>query len=134
MVFDKIRQSIFQVDSAADPTLAKACHNDHDLTRHVDQAARSYAAVDTILLELFDAMTIRVSTKVPVANILQLASLAYRTLPIPAAVGDTMLETDHPAMDWLVVLVITQIDALVRRGLRQDYVIVEDELPYVRGR
>ena len=83
---------------------------------------------------LSDATTIRVSTKVPVANVLQLASLAYRTLPIPAAVGDTLLETEHPAMEWLVVLIITQIEALLRRGLRQDYVIIEDELPYVRGR
>ena len=99
-----------------------------------DGSARVYSRGYVGRVALSDATTIRVSTKVPVANILQLASLAYRTLPIPAAVGDTMLETEHPAMDWLVVLVITQIDALVRRGLRQDYVVVEDELPYVRGR
>jgi 5-methylcytosine-specific restriction enzyme subunit McrC len=37
-------------------------------------------------------------------------------------------------MDWVAVLVITQIGALLSRGLRQDYVVVDDELPYVRGR
>jgi 5-methylcytosine-specific restriction enzyme subunit McrC len=83
---------------------------------------------------LSDAKSIRVSTKVPVPNILHLASLAYRTLRIPATVGDTLLDQEHSAADWFAVLIITQIEALVGRGLRRDYVVVEEELPYVRGR
>jgi 5-methylcytosine-specific restriction enzyme subunit McrC len=99
-----------------------------------DGRARIYSRGYVGRVSLSEETSVQVSTKMPVANILRLASLAYRTLPIPAAVGDTHLQTDHPAMDWLVVLIITQIDALLRRGLRQDYVNVEDELPYVRGR
>lgn len=83
---------------------------------------------------LSDSTTVRVATKVPVANVLQLASLAYRTLPIPDPVGNALLDSEHPEMDWLALLLIVEIDALTRRGMRQDYVTVQDELPYVRGR
>jgi 5-methylcytosine-specific restriction enzyme subunit McrC len=75
-----------------------------------------------------------VTTKVPVANILTLASLAYRTLLIPPDVGDTLVDSAEPVVDWLAVLLITEVRALIAQGLRQGYVVVEDDLPYVRGR
>ena len=75
-----------------------------------------------------------VTTKVPVANVLALASLAYHTLPIPPAIGDALLEPVNDVVDWLAVLLTAEIQALVAHGLRQDYVVVQDELPYVRGR
>ena len=75
-----------------------------------------------------------VTPKVPIVNILALASLAYRTLPIPAAAGDALLDSEEPVVDWLAVLLVTEIQALLTNGLRQGYVVVRDELPYVRGR
>ena len=77
---------------------------------------------------------ISITTKVPVANILMLASLAYHTLPIPPAVGDALLAPVADVVDWLPLLLVCEIQALLDHGLRQDYVIVEDDLPYVRGR
>jgi len=77
---------------------------------------------------------IDVITKVPVPNILALASLAYRTLWIPAAVGHTLLESVNSPLDWLTLLLVTEIEALLAHGVRSDYVLDEDELPFIRGR
>jgi 5-methylcytosine-specific restriction enzyme subunit McrC len=84
-------------------------------------------------VRLSDALTISVTTKIPVSNILGLASLAYRRLPLPAAVGETELREGEP-LDWLAFLIVVEVEALLARGMRQGYVSVQDELPYVRGR
>lgn len=78
-------------------------------------------------------LTVSVRTKVPVTNILALASLAYRRLPLPSPVGATEFEEAEP-LDWLAFLIVVEVEALLARGLRQGYVKVQDELPYVRGR
>jgi 5-methylcytosine-specific restriction enzyme subunit McrC len=78
--------------------------------------------------------TLRVTTKVPVANVLSLAGLAYHTLSIPTSLGDALLDPASDALDWLAVLLIAEVEALLAYGMRQDYVVVQDELPYVRGR
>lgn len=84
-------------------------------------------------VRLSPALTINVTTKIPVWNILGLASLAYRRLPLPAAVGETELREAEP-LDWLAFLIVVEVEALLARGMRQGYVNVQDELPYVRGR
>jgi 5-methylcytosine-specific restriction enzyme subunit McrC len=99
-----------------------------------DGSARVYSRGFVGGVVLSDTNSIRVTTKVPVPNVLHLAGLAYRTLRIPAAVGSALLGSEHTPADWLAVLVITQIEALVFRGLRREYVVVEEELPYIRGR
>jgi 5-methylcytosine-specific restriction enzyme subunit McrC len=84
-------------------------------------------------VRLSERLTINVRTKIPVSNILGLASLAYRRLPLPGAVGETDLREGEP-LDWLAFLIVLEVEALLARGMRQGYVNVEDELPYVRGR
>ena len=84
-------------------------------------------------VRLSEGLTINVTTKIPVSNILRLASLAYRRLELPVAVGETDLREDEP-LDWLAFLIVVEVEALLARGMRQGYVNVQDELPYVRGR
>ena len=99
-----------------------------------DGSARIYSRGHVGTAALSADTVISVTTKVPVANILTLASLAYHSLPIPPAIGDALLESTTDVVDWLAVLLIAEIEALLAHGLRQDYVTVNDELPYVRGR
>jgi 5-methylcytosine-specific restriction enzyme subunit McrC len=84
-------------------------------------------------VRLSRGLTINVTTKLPVSNILGLASLAYRRLPLPAHAGETELREADP-LDWLAFLIVVEVEALLARGMRQGYVNVQDELPYVRGR
>jgi 5-methylcytosine-specific restriction enzyme subunit McrC len=84
-------------------------------------------------VRLSSAVTVEVTTKVPVANILALASLAYRRLPLPAPVGEAELQESGP-LDWLAFLIVTEVEALLARSMRQGYVEARDVLPYVRGR
>jgi 5-methylcytosine-specific restriction enzyme subunit McrC len=74
-----------------------------------------------------------VTTKVPVANLLALASLAYGTAPVPPSLGSGLYEASDPS-DWLALLLIAEVDALVSTGLRSGYVTTVEDLPYVRGR
>jgi 5-methylcytosine-specific restriction endonuclease McrBC regulatory subunit McrC len=99
-----------------------------------DGTVRIYSKGNIGSVALSPDTVISVITKVPVANLLGLASLAYRTLKIPSAVGDTLLDSVEPVLDWLAVLLITEIENLMAFGMRQGYVVVEDELPYIRGR
>lgn len=99
-----------------------------------DGSARIYSAGYVGSIRLSQDITISVTTKVPVSNVLYLTSLAYATLQIPKSVGETLLESTESVIDWLAVLLITEIDALIKNGLRQDYVTVQDDLPYIRGR
>jgi 5-methylcytosine-specific restriction enzyme subunit McrC len=84
-------------------------------------------------VRLSERLTINVTTKIPVLNILGLASLAYRRLPLPVDAGETELREAEP-LDWLAFLIVVEVEALLSRGMRQGYVNVQDELPYVRGR
>ena len=99
-----------------------------------DESARLYSRGYVGSVALSQEMVFSVATKVPIANVLLLASLAYRTLPIPPALGDTLLDSQEPVSDWLAVLLIAELQSLLRNGLRQGYVEIEDTLPYVRGR
>jgi 5-methylcytosine-specific restriction enzyme subunit McrC len=99
-----------------------------------DGSARVYSRGLVGTAALSPDTAVRVTTKVPVANILSLSSLAYHTLPIPPSLGDALLEPVTDVVDWLAVLLVAEIEALLAYGLRQDYVVVQDELPYVRGR
>jgi len=99
-----------------------------------DGSARVYPRGHVGTAVLSPNTTVRVTTKVPVANILALASLAYHTLPIPPSLGDALLEPVSDTIDWLAVLIVAETEALLAYGLRQDYVVVQDELPYVKGR
>ena len=50
-------------------------------------------------------------------------------------VGPTGLQTfDAPVSEWIIQQFLRELDHLVRRGLRFDYVAVEEELRYLRGR
>lgn len=99
-----------------------------------DDSARIYSRGYVGSIALSPGTVVSVITKVPISNVLALASLAYRTLRIPPAVGATLLASSASILDWLAVLLITEIQALLRNGMRQDYVVVEDALPYIRGR
>jgi 5-methylcytosine-specific restriction enzyme subunit McrC len=77
---------------------------------------------------------IRVFTKVPVGNLLSLTSLAYRTLSIPPSVGDALNSSSDFAADWLALVLALEAQRLIVHGTRQGYVLVRDELPYIRGR
>lgn len=85
-------------------------------------------------VNLSDETSVRVVTKLPISNVLQLASLAYRILRIPPAFGNADLLSNEAVTDWLAVMLTAEIRALLQDGLRQDYVVIEDDLPYVRGR
>jgi 5-methylcytosine-specific restriction enzyme subunit McrC len=74
-----------------------------------------------------------VTTKVPVANVLGLASLAYGSSPVPPSYGSGLYESSEPS-DWVALLLISEVEALLSVGLRQGYVTVVEDLPYVRGR
>lgn len=84
-------------------------------------------------VRLSPALTLAVTTKVPVRNVLGLASLAYRRLALPTPVGETELQEAEP-LDWLALLIVLEAEALLAWGMRQGYVEIQDELPYVRGR
>lgn len=99
-----------------------------------DGSVRVYSRGSVGTAVLSPETVVSVTTKVPVANILLLAGLAYHTLPTPSAVGKALLEPATDEVDWLAMLLVAEIEALLAHGLRQDYVVVEDELPYVRGR
>lgn len=50
-------------------------------------------------------------------------------------VGPTELQTfDAPVSEWIIQQFLLELDRLVRRGLRFDYVAVEEDLRYLRGR
>lgn len=74
---------------------------------------------------------VTVTTKVPVGNLLMLASLAYRSAP-PSVVSG-LYETSGPS-DWLALLLVSEVEALISAGLRSGHVTVVEDLPYVRGR
>lgn len=99
-----------------------------------DGSARVYSRGYVGIIALSSDTIVSVTPKVPIANILALASLGYRTVPIPAPVGEALLDSEEPVVDWLAVLLLTEIQALLTNGFRQGYVLVEDGLPYVRGR
>jgi 5-methylcytosine-specific restriction enzyme subunit McrC len=49
--------------------------------------------------------------------------------------GPTALQTfDAPVSEWIIRQFLLELDALVRRGLRFDYRLVEEEVRYMRGR
>ncbi len=49
--------------------------------------------------------------------------------------GPTTLQTfDAPVSEWIIHQFLQELDALVRRGLRFDYRLVEDEVRFLRGR
>lgn len=113
------------------------------LRRVVDWLGSEWSASGTVrvysrgyvgIVALSPRTIIRVTTKLPVVNVLALASLAFQTLPIPTSVGDALLDTAEPVLDWLSVLLITELEQLLAHGLRQNYILTDDELPYVRGR
>lgn len=99
-----------------------------------DGSARVYSRGYVGSVALSNETLVRIPTKVPIDNVLRLATLAYRTAPIPPALGNTLLDSEEPVLDWLAVMVVAEIETLLRHGLRQDFVLVEDVLPYVRGR
>ncbi|GIW20822.1 MAG: hypothetical protein KatS3mg065_1118 [Chloroflexota bacterium] len=84
-------------------------------------------------IRLSDDLAIRIKTKVPVVNLLGLASLAFRSLPLPEPIGEGDLAEAGP-LDWLAFLIVMEAEQLLARSLRQGYVEMVDDLPYVRGR
>ena len=77
---------------------------------------------------------LRIVTKVPIANLLLLAGLAFQTSRLPTSVGSAMFTEQAQELDWFAVLLVGELEVLVRQGLRNSYVVVEEDLPYVRGR
>lgn len=84
-------------------------------------------------VRLSSERAVTITTKVPVANLLALASLAYGTAPVPPSLGGGLYEESEPS-DWLALLLIAEVEALVSAGLRNGYVTTVEDLPYVRGR
>jgi len=99
-----------------------------------DGKTRIYSKGNVGTITLSPQTTIRVTTKVPVANLLALASLAFETQAVPPSVGDAPIDSADPFVDILALLLVGELEALLRNGLRQDYVVVDDDLPYIRGR
>lgn len=99
-----------------------------------DGSVRVFSKGQVGSIALSSDTIVSVTTKVPIENILDLASLAYRTVPIPAAVGHALLGSVESGLDWLALLLVTELEELLAHGIRRDYVLVEDDLPYVRGR
>lgn len=49
--------------------------------------------------------------------------------------GPTALQTfDGPVSEWIIQQFLAELDGLVRRGLRFDYRLVEEEVRFLRGR
>jgi len=78
--------------------------------------------------------SLRVRTKLPIDNVLLLASLAYQTMPIPPAYGSTVLDDSEAARLARHLFYCLKWKRCFWRGIRQGYVEVRDRLPYVRGR
>lgn len=74
-----------------------------------------------------------VRPKVPVTSLLDLMALAYRAARLPRTVGEAALARSDP-VEWLALLLVTEIERLLEQGLRRGYVEVTEGLPYVRGR
>jgi len=51
----------------------------------------------------------------------------------PAVAGSAAVEDATPA-DWLLLQLAGEVNALLSRGLRRDYVETRETLPFVRGR
>jgi 5-methylcytosine-specific restriction enzyme subunit McrC len=96
--------------------------------------ARVYSLGFVGSVALSPQTVIRITTKLPIANLLSLASLAYQTLPIPAAVGQTLINSTDWVVDWLALLLVSELEQLLAYGIRLGYVAVRDDLPFVRGR
>lgn len=96
--------------------------------------ARVYSRGFVGSIALSPHTVIRITTKLPIANLLSLTSLAYQTLPIPAALEQTLVNSTELVVDWLALLLISELEQLLAYGIRQSYVVVRDDLPYVRGR
>jgi 5-methylcytosine-specific restriction enzyme subunit McrC len=101
---------------------------------HPSGDARVYSLGFVGSVALSPQTVIRITTKLPIANLLSLASLAYQTLPIPAAVGQTLINSTEWVIDWLALLLVSELEQLLAYGIRLGYVAVRDDLPYVRGR
>jgi 5-methylcytosine-specific restriction enzyme subunit McrC len=101
---------------------------------HPSGGARVYSVGLVGSVALSPQTLIRITTKVPIANLLGLASLAYQTLPIPATAGQTLINSTEWVVDWLAVLLVSELEQLLAYGIRLGYVAVHDDLPYVRGR
>src|SRR5262245_45274334 len=88
------------------PTERRALAHLTDTLRVACQSVSSaliFAPVYVSTIALSSGTTLTVTPKVPIANILALASLGYRTVPIPAAVGNALLDSVEPVVDWLAV-------------------------------
>lgn len=101
---------------------------------HADGTARVYSQGNVGSVALSPDLRINVTTKVPIGNLLTLASLAFKTAPLPKSVGTTLVNSVDQVVDWLAFLLISELEQLMAYGLRQDYVLVKDALPYIRGR
>lgn len=52
---------------------------------------------------------------------------------MPPTIGDASLEKTGPS-EWLAWLLVLEIEQLLRMGLRNGYVVIQDGIPFVRGR
>lgn len=78
-------------------------------------------------------VTVSVRPKVPLTAFLDLVALAYSARALPLLAGRTFASVSTP-IDWLLLLLVTEVDRVVSGGLRAGYVAMEDETPYIRGR
>src|SRR5690349_6696063 len=63
---------------------------------HADGSVRVYSKGNIGSVTLSPATTIQITPKLPVRCLLSLASLAFRTLPIPSAVEETLASSAEP--------------------------------------
>lgn len=78
---------------------------------------------------------IRGDTDVPTARKVLVRMLRH-ALRLPVRdTGPTALQTfDAPVSEWIIQQFLLELDMLVRRGLRFDYHLVEEEVRFLRGR
>lgn len=77
--------------------------------------------------------SIVVRPKADVGCLPDLLALAYRTMAAPARVGAAEHGRTTPT-EWLLLQVISEVEAVAARGLRRGYEERRELLPFVRGR
>ncbi len=82
---------------------------------------------------LSNDLVIEVQPKVPIANLVQLISLAFVGHELPRLKLTGSFAQSTPT-DWLAFLLLSEVEKIVSAGILSDYNTTVEMLPYVRGR
>jgi 5-methylcytosine-specific restriction enzyme subunit McrC len=81
-----------------------------------------------------DDLLIRISPKVPVANLFRMLEVAYNLHSFRLFDGETQIESVEDVYERIVSVLARRVLDRARKGLYRSYIHEGDELPYVRGR